>query len=117
RSLTGEHLDHVRGLRDAYERLWRDVVRRGAAQGRMEILDPKLTSFALLQMCTGVSHWYSPEGELTLDYIAEVFADAALALVRATENGVPVRAKDLDLPRPAEVYDPTPQRSRPAAAQ
>jgi AcrR family transcriptional regulator len=105
RSLGGEQLEHVRALRDRYELLWRDVIRRGAADESMHVLDPKLTSFALLEMCTGVSHWYSTTGELTLSYIAEVYADAALGLVRATRDGRSVRARELALPRPEEVPD------------
>ena len=103
RSLSGEQLEHIRLLRDTYQDLWRQVIRRGAAQDNMQVLDPKLASFALLEMCTGVSHWYSATGELTLAYISEVFADAALGLVRATRNGRPVRVRDLSLPSPGEV--------------
>lgn len=104
RSLTGEHLESVRLLRDRYASIWRDVLRRGSSEGTMEVLDVKVASFALLEMCTGISHWYSAGGELTLNYIGEVFADSALGLVRATHEGAPARIRDLTLPRPSAVY-------------
>jgi AcrR family transcriptional regulator len=104
RSLSGEHLDHIRDLRDAYEGIWRGVIARGVERGTMHVEDPKLASFALLEMCTGVSHWFSPTGELTLAHICRVYADMALALVAARVRGRPVRADQLVLPEPAEVY-------------
>lgn len=105
RSLTGPRLAEMLSLRDGYQRLWRDVLQAGHDAGVMDLLNPKLTSFALLEMCTGVSHWYSPTGELTLDHVGDVFADAAMGLVRATRDGVPARAAALYLPEPSEVYD------------
>jgi AcrR family transcriptional regulator len=105
RSLSGDQLEYIRSLRDSYEHLWRDVIQRGLADGSMDVIDPKLTSFALLEMCTGVSHWYSERGELSLLRIAEVYADAALALVRATRDGQPVRIEDVPMPNPEDVPD------------
>jgi AcrR family transcriptional regulator len=103
RSLSGDQLQYILSLRDGYEHLWRDVIRRGAAEGSMDVLNPKLSSFALLEMCTGVSHWYSATGELSLLHIAEVYADAALGLVRATRDGAPVRIAQLSVPNPEDV--------------
>lgn len=95
RSLAGESLTYVTGLRDSYERLWRDAVRAGLAKGVMTVPDPKLASFALLEMCTGVSHWYRPEGELTLDYICDAFVDSTLGLTRSTVRKRPARNTDM----------------------
>lgn len=107
RSLTGERLEHILGLRDGYQLLWRGVLEDGREQGTMDLTDPKLSSFALLEMCTGISHWYSPTGESTLAQVGEVYADAALGLVRATRSGVPVRVVDLVLPEPSRIYEAT----------
>jgi AcrR family transcriptional regulator len=111
RSLSGESLERIRALRDGYEQLWRDVIRRGVVEEIMHVVDPKLTSFALLEMCTGVSHWFSATGELTLSYIAEVYADSALALVRATRGRRPVRITELRLPRPEDAPDMDPSEA------
>ena len=105
RSLTGERRLQILALRDAYEHLWREVLLAGHESGVMDLLNAKLTSFALLEMCTGISHWYSPTGELTLDHVGDVFADAALGLVRATHDGRPARCGALGLPEPSQVYD------------
>jgi AcrR family transcriptional regulator len=104
RSLTGDQLMHTRSLRDDYEKLWRDVVRRGNLEGCMDVPEPKLTSFAILEMCTGVSHWYRPDGELNLSYVCDVFVDSALGITRAIRQGLPVRAKDVRALDPEEVY-------------
>ena len=49
-------------------------------------------------MCNGVAIWYSPRGDLTIEQIADSFADLALSLVRATRNRRPVRLRDLKVP-------------------
>lgn len=105
RSLTGERLELMIGLRDDYQQLWRGVLESGRSAGCMDLTDPKLTSFALLEMCTGVSHWYSPTGESTLAHVGEVYADAALGMVRASRDGTPVRVSDLELPEPSQLYE------------
>jgi hypothetical protein len=36
-----------------------------------------------LEMCTGVVSWYSPDGRLGLDEIADIFVDMTLSLLGA----------------------------------
>jgi hypothetical protein len=36
---------------------------------------------AMLQMCTGVAHWYSPHGRMTLDQVSAAFVTMSLALL------------------------------------
>jgi hypothetical protein len=67
-------------------------------------MDPTLASLALLEMCTGVSHWYRADGPSPLREICDMFADAALGLVRATVLGRPARLADFDLGDPASSY-------------
>jgi AcrR family transcriptional regulator len=98
RTLSGEHREMVGRMRDEYESFWREVLAEGASLGAFEIEDPKLSAFALLEMCTGVVHWYSAEGSLPITEIAESFTDMALSLVRATRDGEQLRAVDLNLP-------------------
>lgn len=95
RSLSREGLTHIVSLRDEYENIWREVIRRGMLDGSFDVLEPKLVSLALLEMCTGVSHWFSSKGELSLSYVGDVFADAALGMTRAKRNDKPVRVSDI----------------------
>lgn len=105
RSLTDERREKVLGVRDGYERQWRTVIEDGAASGLFEVDQPKITTMGLMEMCTGVSHWYRPGGELTLENVCHIHADNALALVRATRNGEAIRRRELDLPGPAHFLD------------
>ena len=101
RTLTGDARASVIARRDSYEAVWRRVVVGGVADGTFHVDDPRIATTALLQMCTGVAHWYMPTGPLTLMRLCRIHADLALSMVRATRNGVEVRADALDLPSPA----------------
>ncbi len=69
-------------LRDRYEALWQQVLDDGVASGEFAAEDTRLVRLGLLQMCTGVAHWYSPAGDRSIEHIAKTFADLALAMVR-----------------------------------
>jgi AcrR family transcriptional regulator len=104
RSLSGEARQQVLVLRDRYAAVWRRVVTEGIVTGVFQVQDAKLAAIALIEMCSGVSYWYRPHGDLTLAQICYMHADWALGLVRAMRNGKPVRAVDLDLVNPEELY-------------
>jgi AcrR family transcriptional regulator len=101
RTLTGDARAAAIARRDVYEAIWRRVVVDGVASGTFRVDDPRIATTALLQMCTGVAHWYLPTGPLTLMRLCRIHADLALSMVRASRDGVEVRADSLDLPSPA----------------
>ena len=78
-------------LRDEYEALWGDVIRRGVECGEFQIDDQKLFRLAVIQMVNGVAYWYRPTGERALPAIADEFAAFALAMAGCGEGEV-VRA-------------------------
>jgi AcrR family transcriptional regulator len=47
------------------------LVREGIADGSIPKCDPKLTAFFVFGMLNWIAQWYDPEGERTLDEIAE----------------------------------------------
>lgn len=98
RSLGPEARPRIIALRDEYQALWERVLEDGRAQGVFEMEDPRLAKLALLEMCNGVIHWYSPRGPVGLDQVADTFAGMALALTGATRAGARLRLADLDLP-------------------
>jgi AcrR family transcriptional regulator len=100
RALSGERLSKVMQLRDEYEGIWRAVVRNGAKQDLFEAPQPEVAARALLQMTTGVSHWFSVGGKLKLEQLCREYADWALGLLRAHAGKQAVRAADLKLPKP-----------------
>lgn len=83
RSLTGERLEQALAHRDAYEALVVAVLRDGAATGDFGPVDPKLTAFAVISMCTNVGIWFRPDGRLTLSEVAAAYAAMATRLAGA----------------------------------
>ena len=69
--------------RDAYEAIVVGVLRDGVRAGVFEPLDPKLTAFAVISMCTNVGIWYRPDGRLTLSEVARSYATMATRLAGA----------------------------------
>ena len=59
------------------------VLRDGVRAGVFEPLDPKLTAFAVISMCTNVGIWYRPDGRLTLSEVARSYATMATRLAGA----------------------------------
>jgi AcrR family transcriptional regulator len=82
RSLSPGPRDEVVARRDAYEAIWRKVIAEGIADGTFRVEDAWIATIALLQMCTGIAHWYRPTGSLTLDQLSRRYIDLALYLLR-----------------------------------
>jgi AcrR family transcriptional regulator len=80
RSLDDANRGRLVKLRDQYEELWADVIRRGVESGDFEISDQKLFRLGAIQMVNGVAYWYRPSGERSLTAIADEFADFVLAM-------------------------------------
>jgi AcrR family transcriptional regulator len=100
RALSGQRRDRAVALRDSYERLWRTTVEEGITAGVFTASQPKALTIGLLEMCTAVSHWFRSSGHLGLRDLCRTYADGGLGLMRATENGRPVRRDDLDIGDP-----------------
>lgn len=101
RSLSSDARAEMIARRDVYEAIWRSVVVEGVAEDTFHVEDPRIATTALLQMCTGIAHWYAPTGPLTLTRLCRMHADLALSMVRAARDGVPLRVAALELPSPA----------------
>jgi len=85
RSLTGKRHTQVLKMRDDYEGLVLGVLEHGARSGLFEVLDLKLTTYAIIAQCTNVGIWYREDGRLTLEEVASVYANFALRIVSAPE--------------------------------
>ena len=82
-NLAPEHRDGIIRLRKDYERSFRRLVDAGVDAGRFTVRSPKLTTFALLDMGTGVAVWFRDDGEASVDEIAYHYGDLAMRLVGA----------------------------------
>ncbi len=60
--------------RDRFERLWRELIQQGVEQGVFASQDPALASRALLGVMNWTITWYSKDGPLSAEAIADQFA-------------------------------------------
>ena len=78
RSLSAENKNKIIQMRNAYEKIYRDILQEGTATDTMRIDNIRTTSRALLQMCTGISYWFNPKGEHSISQIAENYVELFL---------------------------------------
>ena len=84
RSLEGKSKEEIKKLRNNYEKLWTVVLEEGQKNGDFYFSDIKITSFALISLCTGVAHWYRDNGRLSLEEIANQYSKLGLQMVKFT---------------------------------
>jgi AcrR family transcriptional regulator len=97
RVLSPESAREILALRDAHEQQWATAIHAGVQEGTFHIDDEQLARFALIQMCTGVAHWYFPGGRLSLPQIASRYGDMALSLLNASRQGKALSTTSLGL--------------------
>ena len=103
RALPKKQQAVISALRDEISALWDATLVRGVEQQVFDISDVKLTRLALIEMCSGVSTWFSAAGPTSLEALATDFADLALGTVRAKRNGRTLRFADVRGPSIDEV--------------
>jgi len=70
---------HVVGLRDDYERLFKEILAAGRAEAGWRVPDVAVVSSGIATMCTQVATWFRESGRLTAGDVARIFADLALS--------------------------------------
>lgn len=79
RFLSPQARHSVIELRDRYEEVFREVLRRGMAEGEFRAdLDVPLTGIAILSMLNAVTRWYRPDGRVSPDELALIFVDLTM---------------------------------------
>lgn len=68
---------HIR-RRDRYEGLWREILRQGIEKNLFVGCDESSAVFALLGVQNWMTTWYRPNGRLSVDAMADFFADLFL---------------------------------------
>jgi AcrR family transcriptional regulator len=82
RSLETKNLKTILKLRREYERLFDSILKRGQRQGLFRVEDPGVVRNCILTMCTATAGWFSPQGHLSAEQVADEighFVRAALA--------------------------------------
>lgn len=81
RHLTPQHRDTVLALRKEIDKVVRDVLTQGVAEGDFEVDDIPGTALALLSLAVDVARWYSPEIRRTPADIGRTNGELAVRLV------------------------------------
>jgi AcrR family transcriptional regulator len=75
RGLSAAHLQAIVARRDAYERVFQELIAEGRAGGVFAPGDVKILSYAILTLCTAGAAWFRPDGRLTVEQIATLYED------------------------------------------
>ncbi|MFD8868742.1 TetR/AcrR family transcriptional regulator [Streptomyces sp. NPDC059590] len=73
--------------RSDYERRFRELIERGAAEGAFRVQSARIASYSILDMGIGVASWFHEGGEFTVDQLAYQYGDIALRVVGARPRG------------------------------
>lgn len=80
--LDDEYRDRLVTLERRVSERLRSILRDGKAAGIFGIGDVKLAAFAIANACESTFHWYRSEGPLSVDEVAEEYAQMMDALAR-----------------------------------
>jgi len=78
RGLSPSHYQAIVERRDAYERIFQSLLRRGMVQQVFAEGDVKILSYAILTLCTAGAFWFKPSGRLSVERIAAIYEDFVL---------------------------------------
>ncbi len=73
RSLEGMSRARIISLRDTYDALLQELLRDGMQRGVFRQSDVKVTSYAIIAMCTEVATWFRPGGRLTVQQVVDIY--------------------------------------------
>ena len=82
-ALPDEHRRRIRAIKRMYIDELRSTLKAGARSGTFDFDDVRVTAFALVTLCGSAHTWYDPDGDLTVDEVAEMYADFVAGMVRA----------------------------------
>jgi AcrR family transcriptional regulator len=75
RALEGEHKTHILSLRDRYASLLQTILSKGMQEGAFRPGDVKVTSYAIIAMCTEVGAWFRPGGRLSVQQVIALYRE------------------------------------------
>jgi len=73
----------IRGKRDAYEGQIREIIVDGINKGFFSPISEKMVSLLIMGAVNWISRWYSQKGPLSIEEIADFFADYLVAPLTA----------------------------------
>lgn len=91
RALEGHNRAYILSLRDTYEALVQELLLDGMQRGVFRQNDAKVTSYALIAMCTEVSTWFRPNGRLTVQQVIDIYSQMLMQGLLAAPANTPQR--------------------------
>jgi len=73
RALEEESRKRIISLRDHYEYLLQELLRDGMERGVFRQSDVKVSSYAIIAMCTEVATWFRPNGRLSVQQVIDIY--------------------------------------------
>lgn len=92
RSLSKANRKTVVALRDEYEKVLFGLVDELSRAGRIDVLDSRMQTFAILALGAHVASWYDPRGPMSLDDIADTHTRIALRQLGIDGQSRPAQA-------------------------
>ena len=86
RVLDGEDRVKIVAMREENAQRVRAIIERGHAEGQFHVRDPRVASFAILEMGNGAKAWFHQGGELSDVDVAQMYGDFALRIVDSRSN-------------------------------
>jgi len=115
RSLENEHRAVVMGLRRRYEGLLEDILRQGAQDGVFHVGEPKVATYAIISMLTGICMWYRPGGRLSQDELVDIYTGLVVSGVSGPAGAAAPRLLPPDAV-PLQPREAPPRKPRAAKA-
>ena len=81
RSLEEPYRQAIIDKRDAYGRRILAVVEHGCTIGRFDVAEPRVASFAILEMGNNAKAWWDPRGHYSAQDVASLYGSFALRIV------------------------------------
>ena len=80
-SLDEPTFGEMQARRREHEHALRAVIARGVDVGEFRVESPALASFAIRELCVSIARWFTEDGELTADEVADQYSHFALRIV------------------------------------
>lgn len=87
RSLDEPYRQAIIDKRDAYAHRLLSIVEQGCNLGLFEVQEPRVASFAILEMGNNAKAWFDPGGTYTANEVAALYGAFALRIVGYREAG------------------------------
>jgi AcrR family transcriptional regulator len=91
RALEDENRAYIISLRKKYEILLQELLQDGMECGTFRHSDVKVSSYAIIAMCTEVATWFRADGRLTVQQVIDIYSQMITAgLLHQTEPVQPL---------------------------